>query len=112
MATRSRNKLVSTITHADVHEVVRAIPRGKVATYGDIAGLAGFPGRARFVGFALHGLGPGSSVPWHRVVNAKGEISLGEASPARDEQIARLSAEGIEIDERGRLSLRRHRWLV
>lgn len=99
------------ITHATVHDVVRCIPAGWVATYGDVAAMAGFPGRARYVGYALHGLAPGQDVPWHRVINARGEISLPEASPARGEQIARLRAEGVEVDDRGRTSLRKYRWL-
>ena len=108
---RSRSPLGElAITHEAVLGVVREIPRGFVATYGDVADIAGFPGRARFVGYALQGLGPASDVPWHRVVNSRGELSLPEGSPARDEQLQRLASEGIEINSAGRLSLRRYRW--
>jgi methylated-DNA-protein-cysteine methyltransferase related protein len=86
--------------------VIAMIPRGRVATYGQIADLAGLPGHARQVGYALHSLGPASAVPWQRVVNAQGRSSLADG----ERQHARLRAEGVEIDARGRVDLRRFAW--
>ena len=62
-------------TYEKIYRWVRRIPRGRVATYGDIAERAGLEGHARQVGYALHALPAGQDIPWHRVVNAKGEIS-------------------------------------
>lgn len=93
-----------------IYAVVRRIPRGRVATYGDVASLAGLPGHARQVGYALHALRPGHRVPWHRVVNARGTISL-RRRPGDDlTQRMLLEREGVEFDQRGRLDLRRLRW--
>lgn len=94
--------------YAAIYRVVRWIPRGRVATYGQIALLAGLAGRARQVGYALHALPPGSPVPWQRVVNARGEISLTHDGAARQRLI--LSGEGVEFDDRGRVSLKRFQW--
>lgn len=90
-----------------IYEVVQRIPRGKVATYGQIARLAGIPQGARQVGYAMAALGrgrPRPDVPWHRVVNAKGESSIG------DEQVTRLQAEGVVFDDRGRIDLKGFGW--
>ncbi|HVE72558.1 MAG TPA: methylated-DNA--[protein]-cysteine S-methyltransferase [Thermoanaerobaculia bacterium] len=86
---------------------VRKIPRGRVATYGQIATLAGLDGHARQVGYALHNLPSPSDVPWHRVVNAKGEISPRSAGDSHELQEHLLRAEGVEIDLRGRIDLKR-----
>jgi methylated-DNA-protein-cysteine methyltransferase-like protein len=81
-----------------------------VATYGQIAALAGLAGHARQVGYALSAL-EDDRVPWHRVINARGEISpRGLTSDGRGEQRRRLEAEGVDFDERGRVSLARYRW--
>ena len=61
--------------------VVRRIPRGRVATYGQVAAAAGFPRAPRLAGYALHALPPGSPLPWHRVVGAGGRLSLARLSP-------------------------------
>ncbi len=90
--------------------MVRRVPRGRVATYGQIATLAGLDGHARQVGYALHHLPERSDVPWHRVVNAKGEISQRTAGDSHELQRLLLEAEGIDFDARGRLDLARHRW--
>ena len=58
------------------YRVIRRIPRGRVATYGQVARLAGLPGHARQVGYALHALRASTTVPWQRVINAAGKISL------------------------------------
>lgn len=87
---------------------IRKIPRGKVAPYNQIAWLAGYPGRARFVGRVLAEM-PGSKLPWHRVINAQGKISLPRSSLAYIEQQSRLIAEGVEF-RNGRVSLARFGW--
>jgi methylated-DNA-protein-cysteine methyltransferase related protein len=86
---------------------VRNVPRGKVASYGQIAELAGLDGHARQVGYALHALTADSGVPWHRVVNAKGEISPRSAGDSHELQRMLLEAEGVKFDAKGRI-LRRY----
>lgn len=81
-----------------------------MATYGQVAALAGLSGGARQVGYALHALPQDSSVPWHRVVNAKGGISLRAVPGAELAQQQRLAREGVRVDANGRLSLDRVRW--
>jgi methylated-DNA-protein-cysteine methyltransferase-like protein len=88
---------------------VRRIPRGRVATYGDVATAAGLEGHARQVGYALHDLPSGSNVPWHRVINAKGEISIRSAGDSHELQRLLLEAEGVEFDLAGRVDLKRFR---
>lgn len=85
---------------------VRKVPRGRVASYGQIAELAGFGGHARQVGYALHALPEGSRVPWHRIVNAKGEISPRSAGDSHELQRMLLEAEGVTFDGRGRVERR------
>ncbi len=92
-----------------IYTVVRRIPRGRVATYGQIAGLAGLPGHARQVGYALHALPSHTRVPWHRVINARGEVSP-RANGERLTQQMLLEEEGVEFDARGRLRLERFQW--
>ena len=92
--------------------VVRRIPAGRVATYGQIARMAGLPGYARQVGWALSALPEerADEVPWQRVVNARGEISQ-RSEPGRDGlQRLLLEEEGVELDVRGRIDLRRFGW--
>ncbi len=94
-----------------IYAVVRQIPIGQIATYGDVARLAGLPRQARLVGYALHALGPHSGVPWHRVINAKGEISVGRGRMGWDaEQRRRLETEGVQFQANGRTSLQQFRW--
>jgi methylated-DNA-protein-cysteine methyltransferase-like protein len=80
-----------------IYLVIHSIPRGKVATYGQIAAIASLPGKARMVGKILSRLPQGSSIPWHRVINAAGKISLPEGSDAYEEQKSRLEQEDIEF---------------
>ncbi|PYQ50028.1 MAG: methyltransferase [Acidobacteria bacterium] len=96
-------------TYLKIYRAVRRIPRGRVSTYGDVADRAGLEGRARQVGYALHALPSGSGVPWHRVVNARGEISLRRGSDSHELQRLLLEAEGIEFDGRGRIDLKQFR---
>ena len=94
-----------------VYAVVRQIPEGRVATYGQIAQLANLPGQARLVGYALYRVDRRSNVPWHRVINAKGEIS---DSPYRrgsdDLQRSLLKQEAIAFSASGKISLQKYQW--
>jgi len=94
-----------------IYAQVARIPRGRVATYGQIAALAGLAGQARLVGYALHALPDGSALPWQRVVNARGEVSA-RSDPAGHEALQRviLQHEGVAFDARGRISLPRFQW--
>ena len=96
-------------TYQRIYDVVRRIPRGRVSTYGQVAELAGLEGRARQVGYALHALPDGSGIPWHRVINARGEISARSGSDWGELQRYLLEAEGIEFDREGRVDLNRFR---
>lgn len=90
-----------------IYETVQRIPEGTVATYGQVAAMSGIQRGARQVGYAMAALGrgrPRPGVPWHRVVNAKGESSIGE------EQISRLEAEGVRFNEDGRIDLKIFGW--
>lgn len=78
-----------------IYAVVRQIPKGRVATYGQVARLAGVPRHARQVGYALHALPAASDVPWHRVINAKGRISLRRDLGPEITQQLRLEREGV-----------------
>lgn len=97
-------------TYQRIYDVVRRIPRGRVATYGDVARWAGLPGHARQVGYALHALPAGNGVPWHRVVNARGTISLRRRPGDDVTQRVLLEREGVRFDQRGRLDLTGLRW--
>jgi len=98
--------------HARIYAVIRRIPEGKVATYGQVATLAGFPGHARQVGQALRSVPEGvKEVPWQRVINAKGEVSpRGGLGWEEGYQRHRLEEEGVEFDRRGRIDLERFGW--
>jgi len=102
--------------YREIYAVVRKIPRGSVATYGQVAELAGFPGGARVVGTAMKLLSGGTSkpVPWQRVVGKKSKASarvsiLDPVGGARQRQL--LEREGVEFSEAGSISLRRFGWL-
>ncbi len=91
-----------------IYAAVQRIPRGRVATYGSVAVLAGLPGHARQVGYALAALPERTDVPWHRVVNARGEISDRSTDRTFESlQRARLEAEGVAFDERDCIDLDR-----
>jgi methylated-DNA-protein-cysteine methyltransferase-like protein len=85
--------------------VIATIPRGRVASYGQVAAAAGLPGRARMVGRALAGLPPNSDVPWYRVVAANGKISLPGAAGAEQRKL--LQAEGVSFRPGGAIDMRR-----
>ncbi len=91
-------------------DVVRDIPAGRVASYGQVSAqvLGTTP---RMVGFALSGLEQGTDVPWHRVINAAGRISLPQEDGAYAEQRARLEAEGVEFSTSDRIDFDAFGWL-
>lgn len=90
-------------------EVIRAVPRGRVATYGQVAALAGRPGAARGVAWILHSSSDAAALPWHRVINSRGGISLGRGR-GFEEQKRRLAAEGVKVGRDGRVDLKRFQW--
>lgn len=92
-----------------IYEAVQKIPKGTVATYGQIAELAGDKKMARAVGNALHKNPDPEKIPCYRVVNAKGELSGAFAFGGADEQAKRLEADGIEVIN-GRVDLRKYGW--
>jgi len=94
-----------------IYAVVRRIPRGRVATYGQVALLAGLPRQPRLVGYAMHTLPNGTDLPWHRVINAEGRVSARSGEDAgRVRQRVLLEAEGLHFDAAGRISLARQGW--
>lgn len=93
-----------------IWQVVALIPQGKVATYGDVARHAGLPGAARRVGAALRGLPADTRIPWHRVINAQGRISLPANSQSSYLQRERLEAEEVIFSSTAKVDLRRYRW--
>jgi methylated-DNA-protein-cysteine methyltransferase-like protein len=101
----------ATFSYAQIYRCVSCIPPGRVATYGQIAKLAGIPNGARSVGYALSALDDGSRVPWHRVVNAAGEISARSTDDSMENvQRIRLEREGVVFDAQGRIRLAMYRW--
>ena len=103
-------KAPSTSLWPRIYAVVARVPRGRVVTYGQVAALAGLPRQARLVGYAMHGLPDGSTLPWHRVINAQGACSTGRVVLPPDKQQRMLEAEGVVFNERGRCDLARYRW--
>ncbi|WP_413722264.1 MGMT family protein [Sodalis sp. RH24] len=93
-----------------VFQIVAAIPSGHIATYGDVARLAGSPRAARQVGGILSRLPAGSRLPWHRVVNRHGGISL--PGEGYERQRTALEAEGVEFGRGGNIDLSRYRWVL
>jgi methylated-DNA-protein-cysteine methyltransferase-like protein len=90
--------------------VIKAIPKGKVASYGQVAAMAGSPRGARQVARVLHSLSGKEKLPWHRVLGASGGISLPAAAGA--EQARKLRRENVTVDERGKVDLTRFRWRI
>ena len=93
-----------------IYAVVRRIPRGRVATYGQVAELAGLPGHARQVGYAMAALPAGTTVPWQRVINAGGMVSRRKMPGEELTQRQLLEKEGVRFDARGRVALDKLRW--
>lgn len=92
-----------------IYKIILKIPKGKVATYGQIAALAGNPRAARTVGWFLHSLNDDTNVPWHRVINASGRSSFPLESKRKLQQ-ALLEVEGIKFDEHGQVELEVFQW--
>ena len=88
---------------------IRDIPEGSVASYGQIAEIAGIPRGARQVGYALRQLPDGHDVPWHRVIRSSGRIAFAKGSDSFNEQTKRLMMEDVAILE-GRVDMRKYRW--
>lgn len=101
---------MSTDTYERIWSVVAEIPYGKVANYGQIARIADLGKRARLIGYALHCVPDDMDLPWHRVVNAQGRISLPAGSTSHERQRRLLEAEGI-VFIRGRIDLNIYRWI-
>lgn len=96
-----------------LYQLVRRIPKGKVATYGQLAKLMGLPRHARHVGNALANTPENVRIPWHRVMNAQGRISLRRInwqSGSDDLQRILLEAEGVVFDDSGKIRLRDYQW--
>jgi methylated-DNA-protein-cysteine methyltransferase-like protein len=96
-------------SHLKILDVIRRIPKGRVATYGQVAELAGLPGRARLVGHILRNNPMAANVPWHRVINAAGKISV-RSGEGPQMQRRRLRAEGVTFTAPGKVNLDRHLW--
>ena len=93
-------------TREQVWQIVNAIPRGRICTYGQVANLAGMPQQSRLVGRILARLPKGTRLPWHRVINSQGKIS----NPDPERQKERLEKEGI-VFVNGRINLKAYRWV-
>ncbi|MGD1851687.1 MAG: MGMT family protein [Cyanophyceae cyanobacterium] len=94
-----------------IYAVVRLIPFGKVATYGQIAELAGYGGKARLVGYALFRVAEGGDIPWQRVINAKGQVSESVFRNGSDFfQRSLLEAEGVKLDHKLTVDFKVCRW--
>lgn len=101
---------MATTSYQRIYAVVRRIPKGRVATYGQVALLAGMPRHARLAGYALNALPEGTTLPWHRVVNAKGMVSRRTDGRGHDTmQQLLLSREGVRFIN-GSISLTRYQW--
>jgi methylated-DNA-protein-cysteine methyltransferase-like protein len=97
-------------TYNRIYAVVRRIPKGRVASYGQVARLSGLGNHARQVGYALHQLPDDSGVPWQRVVNHRGEVSARAFAGMEQVQRALLEAEGVSFGSAGRIDLTNHQW--
>lgn len=93
----------------DVMAAIRSVPRGCVATYGQIAWVSGHPGAARHVGWILHAASDKHKLPWQRIIGASGRISLRCGHGFR-EQRRLLIKEGVAVDARGRVDLKKYLW--
>ena len=103
----SKTNPSGTTAHQKIHALARQIPKGRVSTYGRLAAMAGCS--ARMAGYAMAAASEGTGVPWHRVINSQGRISIpGPEAQALQRQL--LEREGIRFDEDGRIDLKRYVW--
>ncbi len=103
-----RTKVNSLSNYHRIWQTVLQIPKGKVATYGQIAELSGLPRQPRLAGYALHNIPSGMEIPWYRVINAAGKISLPGKSGRRQQKL--LEKEGVKFSN-NRIDLERYGWL-
>ena len=96
---------------AMIYQVVAAIPKGKVCSYGEVAKRAGLPGYARYVGHTLKNLPSDSRLPWHRVVNSQGKISFAQGSDGFTRHQQALLGEGVLVID-GKVNMRRFAWHI
>ena len=96
------------LLHQNVYFVLKLIPQGKVSSYGAVASMAGYPGYARHVGKLLSNLPNDSTLPWFRVLNSQGKISLKGSDLERQKHL--LIQDGIEVSDTGRVSLKKYLW--
>ncbi len=92
-----------------VYDVVRKVPKGKVATYGQIACMMGNPGLSRVVGYAMSSC-PYNDVPCHRIINRFGELAKNFSEGGNEIQKYLLEREGVKVNEEGRVDLKKYRW--
>ncbi len=97
-------------TFEKIYEVVKRIPKGRVASYGTVAAMAGNPRWSRVVGYALHSNPQPKIIPCHRVVTKNGEVSKAFAFGGENMQRLLLSEEGIEFLPDGRIDMKKHEW--
>ena len=99
-------------TYREIYATVKKIPRGRVASYGQVARVAGIGRQARLVGYALHALRDDNAqrVPWQRVINAQGFCSIKEPPMAAEIQQRILELEGVEFSPRGKVDLKKFGW--
>ncbi|WP_338470612.1 MGMT family protein [Niallia sp. XMNu-256] len=93
----------------NVIKIIQSIPKGRIMTYGQIAAIGGSPRGARQVVRILHSMSRAYGLPWHRVVNAKGEIAIKD-DEGHFVQVALLKEEGIVVDEKDRIDVEKYRW--
>ena len=112
---RNERRVVGPGFHKRVYELVRTVPCGRVATYGDVAAALGSARVARHVGFALAALRSSTEkdavrVPWYRIINTRGAISFPPGSASHERQRQLLEAEGVTVSDSGKVNLRRLRY--
>lgn len=102
---------MSELPYEKFYTIVRQVPYGKVVTYGQVATLAGYPGYARQVGYALYNSRDEDALPWHRVINSKGEVSYSFIRMGGDDlQRQLLEKEGVKFNEKGKINLKKYQW--
>ena len=107
--TATKNVDPKELAKLQLYQVIAAIPSGQVASYGQLAKLAGQAGAARWVGYCLRHLPKDSSLPWHRVITANGKLAFNVDSEGYWRQRELLQAEGITLHHH-KVSMRRYQW--